>query len=65
MNPGESMPRLIRLADFARSISVSVRTLYRMIDDKEVPSPIKQGRGSFFLREDLDSYFEKLKQQRK
>jgi predicted DNA-binding transcriptional regulator AlpA len=65
MNQGDAIPRLIRLADFAKAISVSVRELYRMIDEKQVPAPIKQGRRSFFFREDLDSYFEQLKKQRK
>lgn len=65
MSHGESMSRLIRLTDFAKAISVSVRELYRMIDEKQVPAPVKQGRRSFYFREDLDSYFEQLKKQRK
>jgi len=57
--------RLIPLNDFAYAISVSVREIYRMIDRNELPSIIKQGKFSFYLKEDLDAYIERIKRQRK
>ncbi len=65
MSTEDPSPRLIRLSDFAKAISVSVRDLYRMIDEKRVPAPVKQGRRSFYFPEDLDAYLAQLKKQRK
>lgn len=56
--------RLIPIKEFATLISRSVREVWRMVARGILPDPIKQGRRSFFLLEDLEAYLEKLKEQR-
>jgi len=63
-DPGSKDRQLIKLREFASAISVSVRSLYRMIDAGEVPRPVKQGQQSFFFAQDLEDHLAELRKQR-
>lgn len=57
--------KLLTIKEFAHQISVSVRKLYRMIDEGVIPKPLKQGNRSFLFEEDLTNYLSTLREQRK
>jgi excisionase family DNA binding protein len=57
-------PELFTLPRAAQQLSVSKRTLERLIASGAFPSPIKIGRSSRVLRTDLATYLDRLCQQR-
>ena len=48
----------------AEILRVSRRTLYRMIERRDLPPPLKIGKRSVYLKSDLEKLFEKLRAQR-
>jgi len=52
---------LLPLQEVATKLCISRETLYRKINRGQFPEPIKQGRLSFFLHADVESYLGKLK----
>jgi excisionase family DNA binding protein len=57
-------PPLLTLPQVAHDLSVSRRTLERLIAAGEFPAPVKIGRSSRILPADLAGYLEKLRQGR-
>ena len=51
---------LLTLPQAAHELSISKRTLERLISAGIFPTPVKIGRSSRILREDLTAYLEKL-----
>jgi excisionase family DNA binding protein len=56
--------RLIPLDSAADRLSISLRKLYRLIAERELPQPIKVGRASRLFESDIQTYLERLKSQR-
>jgi excisionase family DNA binding protein len=57
-------PELFTLPRAALQLSVSKRTLERLIASGEFPSPIKIGRSSRVLRTDIATYLDQLCRER-
>lgn len=57
----ETSRYLIPLQEVARMLSISRETLYRKIRQKLFPEPIKQGKRSYFAKEDVNTYLSNLK----
>lgn len=55
---------LISLKKAAVRINVSVRSLYRLIADHELPPPVKVGRLSKMCESEVDDYITKVKARR-
>jgi excisionase family DNA binding protein len=66
MNPNKaadnssSEPEPLTVADFARELKVCTKTIYRRIDEGEIPKPSKVGRCSRFARSVVDAYKRKV-----
>lgn len=58
------MDCLIPLNRAADRLSISLRKLYRLIAEGELPQPIKVGRASRLCESDLQAYIERLKSER-
>ena len=56
--------QLVSVSTAAVRLDVSLRSLYRLIAQKELPPPLKVGRSSKLCESDLNRYVQKLKQQR-
>lgn len=52
--------KLLRLPDVLERTALSKTTLYRMLGAKSFPEPIKQGKGSFWIDEEIDNYVARL-----
>ena len=55
---------LMPIKKFAAKIGVNLRTLYRMIDDREVPKPFKQRGKNYYSISDLPNYRKRINSQR-
>ena len=55
---------LLTLSQTAQALSISKRTLNRLIAGGTFPAPLKIGRASRVAREDIASYLETLRRQR-
>jgi excisionase family DNA binding protein len=55
---GESDP--VTIAEFAHELKVCPKTIYRRIDEGELPKPSKIGRCSRFARSVVDDYKRKI-----
>lgn len=62
-NPTE-VEQLVSVSAAASRLDVSLRSLYRLIAQKELPPPLKVGRSSKLCESDLNQYVQKLKTQR-
>lgn len=56
--------KLYGMTHVAKMLGVSRRTLYRMIEQRDLPRPLKIGKRSVYLKSDIESIFEKLRAQR-
>lgn len=59
-----SVDRLLTLGEAAARLSVSTRTLYRLIQDGQFPKPVRVGAGSRFFESDLILYLDRLRRGR-
>lgn len=55
---------LLTLPDAARLLAISTRTLWRLINRREFPRPLKIGSASRVAREDVQGYKLRLMQTR-
>jgi len=55
---------LIPIKKFGEEVGLDLRTVYRMIDDGDIPKPIKQRGKNYYFRSDLMNYQQALKLQR-
>jgi len=55
---------LLTLGEAARRLTISRRTLERLISERKFPFPVKINRSSRVLLSDLDAYLSKLVQHR-
>ena len=62
--PPVGEPSLLTLRQTAHALSISKRTLDRLIAGGAFPAPLKIGRSSRVSREDLTLYLEQLRRQR-
>ncbi|PQP35643.1 DNA-binding protein [Desulfobacteraceae bacterium SEEP-SAG9] len=53
------MKKVLTIPEGAQYLSCSSRTLYRLIDEKEIPGFYVRGRSLRILVSDLDSYIER------
>ena len=58
--PTADEPELLTLQQTARSLSISKRTLARLISGGTFPSPVKIGRASRVPRSDIATYLDQL-----
>lgn len=56
--------QLVSLPAAAAKLDVSLRSLYRLMAQRELAPPVKVGRSSKLLLSDIDSYIHRLKSQR-
>ncbi|WP_345783024.1 helix-turn-helix transcriptional regulator [Coraliomargarita parva] len=56
--------RLLRIEELIERLSISRRSIYRLIADGEFPRPIPIGRAARWCLSDVENYLERLKQQR-
>lgn len=56
--------QLVSLPVAAAKLDVSLRSLYRLMAQRELAPPVKVGRSSKLFLSDLDSYLHRLKSQR-
>lgn len=56
--------RLVSLSHAAERLDISIRTLYRLIAQKQLPEPVKVGRASKLYQSDLNAYLVNLKANR-
>jgi len=56
--------RLLRIPEAADVLAISVRALYRLIADGELPEPVKIGRATRIPMSDLLAYMGRLKANR-
>ena len=54
----------LSLDEFALAISVSKRTLYRLIDEGRIPKQVKHRGKSYLFKDDLVAYLDQLKKAR-
>jgi len=59
-NNSDSEQEPLTIADFARELKVCTKTVYRRIDEGEIPKPSKVGRCSRFARSVVDAYKRKV-----
>lgn len=57
--------QLVSLSAAATKLDVSLRSLYRLMAQREIAPPVKVGRSSKLFQSDVDSYLQRLKSQRK
>ena len=50
----------VTISAFARELNVCTKTVYRRIDEGEIPKPAKVGRCSRFARSVVDAYKRKI-----
>ena len=62
--PKAEEPTLLTLQQTARSLSISKRTLARLISGGTFPTPVKIGRASRVPRTDIATYLDQLCVQR-
>lgn len=55
---------LFSMSGAARKLSLSRRTLERLISRGDFPAPVKIGRSSRVMREDISNYLEQLRRTR-
>ncbi|TVP80231.1 MAG: helix-turn-helix domain-containing protein [Puniceicoccaceae bacterium] len=56
--------RLLTVQDVAERLSLSVRAVYRLIAEKQLPQPVKLGRASRLYTSDISRYLDSLRNQR-
>lgn len=61
MNSTES---LVPLDEVARRLACTVRTIWRMIQKRELPPPIRIGKRAALPSSEVDAYIERLKASR-
>lgn len=49
-------PRLIRAADAARMVSISTRTLWRLVSANQFPAPVRVGGSTRWRRADVERW---------
>ena len=64
VSSGDKEPMLLTLPQAARELTISKRTLERLIAAGEFPSPVRIGRSARVPSTDLVTYLEKLLAQR-
>jgi len=57
--------RLLSFKDVAARLSVSVRGVYRLVDSRQLPPPVKVGHASRFPESELHEYMARIKNARK
>jgi predicted DNA-binding transcriptional regulator AlpA len=63
-NEQATTDQLISMPTVAEILNISVRQVWRLIREEELPKPVKLGRCSKMFVSDLQVYMQKLKQQR-
>lgn len=58
------LDKMIGIPVVAECLDVSVRTVWRLIREEELPKPVKVGRCTRMYLSDLKDYMERLKKQR-
>jgi excisionase family DNA binding protein len=56
--------KLLSIAEAAKRLSISVRSVWRLIAAAQLPVPVKIGRCSRLCASDIEAYLQKLKSQR-
>lgn len=57
--------QLVSVTAAAGRLDISLRSLYRLIADKQLPPPLKVGGSSKLCESDLTAYVHRLKSQRR
>lgn len=62
---GQSFDRMVSVKEVAEVFSISVRTVWRRVDEAKLPKPVKDGRLTRWFNSEVQQVLEGLKQQRK
>jgi excisionase family DNA binding protein len=57
--------RLLRVKEAADTLAISVRALYRLVANGQLPAPLKIGKSTRFPVSDIEHYIDALKSGRK
>ena len=60
----ETLEQLISVKQVALALGRSERQIWRMVQDGELPRPVRMGHSSRWFCSDIDGYMQKLKEQR-
>ncbi|MEO0510955.1 MAG: helix-turn-helix domain-containing protein [Verrucomicrobiota bacterium] len=55
---------LITISDVSKRLRLSTRTVYRLIASGEFPPPVKIGSATRFYKNDLNTYLNRLRDER-
>lgn len=61
---GDRVERLLTLKEVAEILRLSVRTVWRLIDKKDLPQPVRVGRSVRLFLSDVLTYLERLRERR-
>ena len=60
----ETAERLVTFKEAAQILGISVRGLYRLVDQRELPGALKVGRSARLSLSEVNAYIERLKEKR-
>lgn len=52
--------KLLRLPEVSERVRRGKSTIYAMVQNKEFPAPIKQGRDNYWIDTEIEDYLKKL-----
>jgi len=61
---GYDHDRLMTVSDVAKQLGICTRTVHRLVAAGDLPPPVKVGRASRWFISDVNSYLERLRQER-
>jgi excisionase family DNA binding protein len=64
LNTSQPVEVLLSLPEVAAILGVCVRSVRRSIDRGELPKPVRVGRAVRMFKSDVDTYLERLREQR-
>lgn len=56
--------KCLRINEVSKKLGVARSTIYKMVADGDLPQPIKMGRASLWIEDDLNQFLLKLKAER-
>jgi excisionase family DNA binding protein len=60
----KKMDRVMRFPEIAEVLGVCVRSVRRMIDRRELPSPVHVGRAVGLMQSEIEAYLQRVRAQR-
>jgi excisionase family DNA binding protein len=60
----KKMDRVMRLPEIAAILGVCVRSVRRMIDRGELPSPVRVGHAVGLMKSEIEAYLDRIQKER-